>query len=139
MLRPSSLARLRLDLRQQVIRHPLLACARVVEIGMDVTGMRVAVLGTLRLVIGQGPLMDVRYLDLLIGVGDPAMSQRVRRSMFGEQLRLARDQFLLLKVTAEACRAGKHERTILAEFARCGFAAARSGSRSTASRTPWSS
>ncbi len=55
-----ALVRRRLDLRQQVIGHELLTDAQVLDVGVDVTGMRVPVLGALRFMVGQGPLMRVK-------------------------------------------------------------------------------
>ena len=64
-------ARRRLDLRQQIIGHQLLTVAQILAVQMNVTLVRIIVLGALRLVVGQRALVRVRYLDLLIGDGDP--------------------------------------------------------------------
>ena len=68
----------RRDLREQVIGYALLTLAQVIEIRMNVTSVRVAVPGALRLVVGQRALVAIGESEFLIGCGDPAMPQGVR-------------------------------------------------------------
>ena len=72
--------------------------AQIINVYVDVTLMRIAVLAALRLVIHQSAGMAVWNFCPLIGKGDPAVAQRVWRPFLGEQLRLGGGQTLLLKV-----------------------------------------